>query len=810
MAVQVRPSGPIPARIMIVGEAPGFEEERDGEPFVGASGKELTRMLHDAGINRSECFITNVARERPQGNDISHFIATRKKDITDQHSKLRDKYVKRQILEGYELLVKELEMVQPNIVIALGNTSLWALTGEWGIMKWRGSMMYVRDLDGNDTPIKLVPTVHPALILRSWENRQIAVHDLKRAARFRGGEPYPVPDWDFHIRPSFVHASGFLSNILNNILPAGPLRISFDIETRGGHIACAGISYDNHGLCIPLMCVENPDGYWPLEEEAVLVHQLYRVLTHPNAQVIGQNLLYDSQYTYRHWHFIPRVYQDTMISHHTAFVGLPKRLDFQASMYCDSYRYWKDDSKDWSPKLGEDQLWIYNLEDCVRTDECASATKATVEKLGQQEQEAFLQSMFWPVLEAMNRGVRIDTKVRDEMAMELMDELTKREVFFEEVLGHTLNPKSPQQMARLFYEDLKLPVQINRQTKRPTLDEDALQKLALREPLVAPLVKAITEYRSIGVFLSTFVAAPLDLDGRMRCSYNICGTESLRLSSSKNAFGSGANLQTVPKGTKRKEPEDLELPNIRKLFVPDPGYTFFDMDLDRADLQVVVWEADDENLKKALRMGVDMHCMNAVDIYRIKGIPIEELVEGHPNYPERRGQIGEDRRHKAKGGVHAVDYACKSRTLATALGTTVKEADKFINDWFAAHPGIKRWHTRIEALLHTKRCITNAYGFRRFYFGRIDNILPEALAWIPQSTVAITINKIWKNLYDNHRDIQVLLQVHDSLAGQFPTSKHDQCMAQLKQASEVYIPYPDPLLIPTGIKTSPESWGAVK
>jgi DNA polymerase I-like protein with 3'-5' exonuclease and polymerase domains len=228
------------------------------------------------------------------------------------------------------------------------------------------------------------------------------------------------------------------------------------------------------------------------------------------------------------------------------------------------------------------------------------------------------------------------------------------------------------------------------------------------------------------------------------------------------------------------------------------------MDLDRADLQVVVWEADDAALKLALRMGVDMHCMNAVDIYRIKGIPIDELVESHPNYPERRGQIGYERRQAAKTGVHAVDYACKERTLAIALGSTVKEAAKFIDDWFAAHPGIKRWHERTEAQLHTKHCVENRYGYRRFYFDRVEGMLPEALAWVPQSTVAITINKIWHNIYHHLPEVQVLLQVHDSLAGQFPRGYP---IANILPYTRIQIPYEDPLIIPVGFKTSDVSWG---
>ncbi|NEU94224.1 hypothetical protein G3N01_24010, partial len=104
--------------------------------------------------------------------------------------------------------------------------------------------------------------------------------------------------------------------------------------------------------------------------EAELVYRLYKVLTHPRVKVRWQNGLYDAQYTYRHWHFVPRGAQDTMIAHHSAFCGLPKSLAFQASMYCDHYVYWKDDGKTWHAAMSEDQLWRYNGVDCVRTREC--------------------------------------------------------------------------------------------------------------------------------------------------------------------------------------------------------------------------------------------------------------------------------------------------------------------------------------------------------------------------------------------------------------------------------------------------------
>lgn len=452
----------------------------------------------------------------------------------------------------------------------------------------------------------------------------------------------------------------------------------------------------------------------------------------------------------------------------------------------------------------QEDHWRYNAEDCVRTLECARVEAGIIKQFQLEEVETFQQSLFEPILRAMQLGVRIDTKVRAEIAMELTEEMDRRQEWLTEVLGHPLNPRSPKQMQALFYGDLKLPVQRNRKSGTVTLDDDALTRLAAREPLIRPLVKKIEEYRSLGVFLGTFAQAPLDYDERMRCSYNPCGTYTYRLSSSKNAFGSGTNLQNLPKGTKAEEPEDLELPNIRKMFVPDPGYEFFDLDLDQADLQVVVWEADDKELKKALRLGVDMHCFNAVSMFNIKGIPPEELIESHPNYRERRGQISEERRQRMKVAVHAVDYGCRERTLAINIGITMKESGDFIKGWFERHPGIKHWHDRTEAQLHSRRMVTNKFGFRWSVLDRLDGILPEALAWIPQSTVGIYINKIWLNIYRMLPEVQVLLQVHDSLAGQFPVgfdrSKFNQC-------TKVIVPYDDPLIIPTGLKTSTKSWG---
>jgi uracil-DNA glycosylase len=824
------PEGPIPARLMLVGEAPGYEEEQRGTPFQGVSGQELNRMLAEAGIKRSECFVTNVVRIRPQANDINHFIAKAKKDVTPLHREFRGRFVLQPVLDGASLLRKEIEMVKPNVIVALGNTPLWALTGISGITKWRGSMLHTTEMG---LPTKVIPTYHPAAVLREWSWRGVAINDLRRAAAFRGDNTdYPKPKWNFIIRPSFNRVWEVCRDLMAR-LATETIRISFDLETRAGHIACAGLSWTLlDAICIPFMCVENREGYWDPDQEARIVTWLYQILTHKNAQVVGQNILYDSQYTWRHWHFVPNVTQDCMISQHAIFSDLPKSLAFQASMYCNYYVYWKDEGKDWAKNMGEDQLWRYNCEDCVYTDEAGRTELDLVKKLGLTEVHNFQQRLFWPVLQAMQRGVRIDLDRRDQLIREVTQEIDRRKQFLLDLLGHPLNPASPKQMHTLFYGDLNQPVIMTRAKKgvpsKPTLNDDALQTIALREPILKPLINAIADMRTMNVFLSTFLTAPLDIDLRMRCAYNIGGSASgksapktYRLSSSENAFGSGANLQNVPsekskslgkaaaRGSTAGLGDPYSYPNIRSMFIPDPGHVFFDGDLDRADLQVVVWEAEDEMLKAALAQGVDIHLMNAY-VLQNKSVPdLAELVETHPKYLQWRAPM-KMLREFAKVFCHGTNYGGQSRTMSAGTGWTVKEVERAQGLWFGAHPGIKRWHERVKSQVSKFRMVENRFGYRWYIFDRIDSIIPEAIAWVPQSTVSVVINKIWTTIYESIPEAQVLLQVHDSLAGQFPKEVRETCLPKLHAAGQVTIPYPDPLVIPFSIKTSEVSWGDCK
>lgn len=237
--------------------------------------------------------------------------------------------------------------------------------------------------------------------------------------------------------------------------------------------------------------------------------------------------------------------------------------------------------------------------------------------------------------------------------------------------------------------------------------------------------------------------------------------------------------------------QTVALPNIKKMFLPDPGYIYCDSDLAQADAQVVAWEAGDEKLKSIFRdPEADLHSENAIDIF---------------------GKVNKHYRALAKRGVHAANYVVSARTLSTSLGISLNEAHRFLDRWFTAHPGIHDWHQRISRQLQETRTITNKFGFRKVYFGRIEHILSEAVAWIPQSTVAIVINTGWNNLRKNFSPIDIrpnILQVHDSLAYQVLKTKFLTLLPQIHEQLSIPIPYDDPLTIPIGLSASELSWGS--
>lgn len=246
----------------------------------------------------------------------------------------------------------------------------------------------------------------------------------------------------------------------------------------------------------------------------------------------------------------------------------------------------------------------------------------------------------------------------------------------------------------------------------------------------------------------------------------------------------------------------FSLPPVRELIIPSRGHFIVDVDLSGADAQVVAWEAEDEDLKAAFRSGAKIHIKNFEDFYKIPFDPEvhkTRVAPGHlyPPYDEM------------KRAVHATNYFASARTVANTLQWKVSEAENFQRRWLGElHPAIKQWHRRVDKDLQLSGTIRNAFGYRIVYFERPSEVLSEALAWGPQSTVAIVCARGAVKLRKRIPWATVRMQVHDSIIFEVPFHRWTpRCLREIQRVITTPVPYKDPLTIPWGIKASEKSWG---
>lgn len=586
-------SGPLNAEIAIVGESWGVEEARKQLPFVGSSGQEYDRMLAESGLS-GPFFRTNVFSARPKDDEAWHFFHS------NQNPSGRPLYAG---LDPSLFAISEIQRLYrqlaalPNLrlVIATGNYALWALTCglvstsatstgngvtvrvPGGIISWRGSMLRTNPppLDESSSTLSiravpLLPIIHPAAILRAWYQRAMTVEDLRRAkkALTNDWEPKPPPQI---LIPSYAEAVDQLEEWIATCA-SGPMRLANDIETyQRRFITCVGFAtgpYDSTGYAMVLPFVrlvgkKQIDSYWTPDEELHLTKLVRTLLSHPNCLVEGQNYIYDIQYLKERLGIVPNLSFDTMLAHHLLFPGTPKALDYLSSLYCHYHTYWKDDNKEWDTSADETKHLIYNGVDVLRTYEVATVLRRLVVEMKQSEQWEWEKRKHDLALRMMFKGVRIDTGRRAQYGFELLaclGELRQRLAtllapqLIPEMKSKTAKPwyQSTRQQAPIFYDILGLPRQRNRKTGNASVDDEALLALKDKFPELSTLFDMLLESRSVQVFYSNFVSAPLEtsprMKGRIVTSFNPAGTETFRWSSSENAFGRGTGLQNVPVG----------------------------------------------------------------------------------------------------------------------------------------------------------------------------------------------------------------------------------------------------------------------
>lgn len=372
-----------------------------------------------------------------------------------------------------------------------------------------------------------------------------------------------------------------------------------------------------------------------------------------------------------------------------------------------------------------------------------------------------------------------------------------------------LNPNSNPQLLAFFNRALRMSVEYEiRKTpegsiRTPSANDKALRKWATYktkgpgcdprdrtvEPvcIAAPFVSLILTIREMDKHLAV-LRTRLDADGRMRCSYNVVGTESGRWSSSKNAFGSGSNLQNIS-------------PTMRRMFCADDGYRLISTDLEQAESRVVaglVWAATGDDTYWQACLSGDLHtqvCRMAWPELEWNGEPKHDRAIADREYPSLPKYSYRD---VAKRIGHGSNYRGSAFGIAQAVGIPASIVQEFQLRYFRAFPSIAQWHEMVAVDLREHQYLDTPLLRRRYFFGRLDEdkTLREAIAYGPQSTVGELLNyimwRVWaRSLPTNmvelspltmsqetarsltsdlgpHLPIQLLLQNHDAFLLQTP------------------------------------------
>jgi uracil-DNA glycosylase len=354
--------------IIIVGEAKGAEEHKINSSFVGSSGVELLRMLHESRIitltqdDRSnisdyyrrgdprcidaiwkghpELYRTNVFQIHPPSNRLEWFCGIKADGIPSYPALLPSRYVRREFEDELDRLCEEILSRDPNLILALGNTALWALCGRTGITKIRGTtQLSTHCISG----YKLLPTFHPAAVLRQWENRPTTIIDLAKAKREAEYPDIRRPPCEIWIEPTLEDINEFIDRFIR-----GCDLLSVDIETTGSRITCIGFApTSGRAIVIPFDDTRSKSGsYWPDRTAESLAWALIRnVLVDGSIPKLFQNGLYDIAFLWRSYGIGVRgCAHDTMLLSHALQPESLKGLGYLGSVYTD-HGPWKTERK---------------------------------------------------------------------------------------------------------------------------------------------------------------------------------------------------------------------------------------------------------------------------------------------------------------------------------------------------------------------------------------------------------------------------------------------------------------------------------
>jgi uracil-DNA glycosylase family 4 len=735
----VNTEGPPDAKIVLVGEAPGEEEDKLGRPFVGFAGHTLDNLLGQAGIARYQCLVTNVARERPPANKISYFFEDKKCTVP-----------KPKLIAWIAQLKADIELYKPNVIVALGATALWALTGEKKISDFRGYILPSTLVPG----VKVIATYHPQAINYEWKLMHPAVFDLRKALRH--SKSPDLPDEKQTLIPG-ASAKEFIAYMEECIAHPEWDTISIDVETvrPGSHIEELGISHDpNFGMSIYIL--RGRRAALPERDELKLWQTFARLVD--CKKVVMQNGAYDIGVLWYNNHILVKnLWMDTLIAAHICWPEMPRDLGFLGSI-CLDVPPWKGHSI---------RSELYNPADAANTLGIARVLYEELKKQGNLNQFQFEMNLIPVSLMLQLQGISVDKEKQKELINYWSAKRSEYKQQLDTVIGREINFNSPKQMQQLLYIELGLPVQYKRRKSKDevrtmTTDAAALRTLSRLVPN-NPVFNLILNYKKADMLVSRFLEIELSPEGKVHTSYNITGASSddeEDTKKTKRSFGrwssSGSIILPYGSGNLQNIPSEA-----RKMYRAPAGWKIIQADYSQAEAVVVAHLIGDYKLIKLFRdsFGLSKTQKAPYDIHKftfaqLAGIPIE--------------QVTSTQRDAGKTVRHATNYSAGPTVLANRLGVSLKEAKTLIDLYHKANPMLRMWYNLIQQELKLTKTLTNLFGRKHRFLDRWgDSLFRSAYSYIPQSTIGDLLNKALLQIYDNHMELPyemlILLQLHDAV-----------------------------------------------
>ena len=427
---------------------------------------------------------------------------------------------------------------------------------------------------------------------------------------------------------------------------------------------------------------------------------------------------------------------------------------------------------------------------CEDADVTFLVTNLILQKLKEDSLDELFFQMELPLVEVLAEmelwGVKINSDLLLDLSKELESRLWGLEGNIFNLVGEKFNINSTQQLGKILFEKLRLPVIKKTKTGHST-DVEVLQELAKEHELP----RAVLEYRSLAKLKSTYVDSLPKLINpitkRVHTSYNQTVTATGRLSSSD------PNLQNIPIRTEEGR-------RIREAFIPEAGWWMISADYSQVELRILAHLSGDATLKEAFQKGEDIHARTASEIF---GLPPDEVT------PQMR--------REAKVINFGIIYGISAYGLAKELDVEPRRAAEYIEEYFNRYQGVKAYIDKTLQEARDKGYVTTLYRRRR-YLPEINTSNRSARQFAErtamntpiQGTAADIIKaamiRIDRHLKERGFKAKMIIQVHDELVVEAPENEVEEVEKIIKEAMEGVMELTVPLKVSVA---RGKNWGEI-